>query len=104
MTDCTEIHVGDINVRLLITIKDDGSVVDIGDATLLEIFLRKPVSDGLLTKSATLYTDGSDGIMYYDSVSGDFDEVGMWKIQGAVTMNSGYYQSPIMKFKVLGNI
>ena len=37
-----EIHVNDIGTRFLITVKDDGSAVDISSASALQINFRKP--------------------------------------------------------------
>jgi hypothetical protein len=44
--------------------------------------------------------------MYYDSVSGDLNEVGHYKLQGKVTLGggSGTYYTDIHTFKVNCNI
>ena len=55
--------------------------VDIGAATTLTIYLTKP--DGtVLTKTATLYTDGSDGKMKYQVSDDMLADKGLWVIQG----------------------
>jgi len=99
----SEIHVNDIGTRFLVTIKDDGTVVDVSGATLLQIIFRKP-SDTVMTKTGTLMTDGTDGQIYYDAILGDLDEVGNYKIQGKVTITSGTFYTDIQTFKVHCNL
>lgn len=99
----SEIHVGDIGTELIITVKDDGVVVDISAATLLQIIIKKP--NGIsYTKTGTLYTDGTDGKMKYVSVDGDFSAPGNYKIQGKVTLTGGTYYSSISDFQVYCNL
>ena len=45
-----EIHVNDIGTRFLITVKDDGSAVDISSASALQINFRKP-SDEIINRA-----------------------------------------------------
>lgn len=99
----SEIHVGDIGTQLILTIKDDGAVVDIGDATTLQVIIKKP--DGIAyPKAGTLLTDGSDGKIQYISLDGDFNAAGNYKIQGKVIMPSGTYYTSISDFKVYCNL
>ena len=99
----SEIHVGDIGTQLIVTIKDDGVVVDISTASTLQIIIKKP--DGVsYTKSGLLYTDGTDGKMYYNSTSGDFDTPGNYKLQGKVVLAGGTYYTSISDFKVYCNL
>lgn len=102
-TDCTQLRVGDINVQLLVTIMEDGAAVNLTTATSKQLLIRKP-SGTLLTINPSFFTDGSDGKIYYNTASGDIDEEGMWKIQGTVSISSGFYQSQIKNFQVYGNI
>ena len=39
----SEIHVGDIGTRFLVTIKDDSSTVDLSDATLKQLNFRSMI-------------------------------------------------------------
>ena len=69
---------------LLIVLLRNGSTqlpVDISTATTLTIYLTDP--EGTVTaKTATLYTDGSDGMMKYQ-VNDDLLSIeGLWRIQG----------------------
>lgn len=97
------IHEGDIGTKLLITMKDDGSVVDISSASSLSIFIKRP--DGtMLTRSGTLETDGTDGKMYYIVVAGDLNDAGLYKIQAQVILTSGSFYSSTATFKVHCNL
>ena len=98
-----EVRVGDIGTRFKVTLKDGASVVSISSATTKQIILKKP--DGTkLTKSATFSSDGTDGIMYYDTVSGDLDVAGVWKLQGKVVLTAGTFSTDIYSFKVHRNL
>lgn len=99
-----EIHVGDVGTEFRLVIKDDNdSIVDISTATLLEIVFSKP--DGTRNPVvASLYTDGTDGIIKYTIASGDLDQSGMYKMQAYVEVGAGNYHSSIVNFKVLCNL
>ena len=98
-----EIHVGDIGTEFRITILDNGSAIDISGATSLVIIIKKP--DGTsITTTGNLYTDGTDGIMYYRVVSGDLDQSGIYKIQAYVEISGGSYYSSIGSFSVKCNL
>lgn len=99
----SQIHVDDIGTQIVLTIKDDDQIVDISSASSLEFIIRKPDTTKH-TKTGSLYTDGTDGKMYYASVAGDFDRPGKYKVQGKVTMNSGVYYTSIFSFKVYCNL
>jgi len=101
----SEIHKDDIGTRFLVTVKDDGIAVDLTDATLKQLNFRKP-DDTVLNRSALGLGGGSEssGIMYYDTVSGDLDSVGVYKMQGKVSIPSGTYYTDIYTFKVHSNL
>lgn len=99
----SKIHVGDIGTQLVMTVKDDDVVVDISSATDLEIFIKKP--NGIsYEKTGVFYTDGTDGKMYYTSVTGDFNAAGNYKLQGRVSLPGGTYYTSINDFKVHCNL
>lgn len=102
-----EIHVDDIGTRFQMTVKDcdDNSGVDISSALAREIRIRKP-SDTLIYRSASVFDDGSalSGVMYYDTIAGDLDEVGTYKLQGKISIGSGVYYTSIYTFKVNCNL
>lgn len=99
----SQIHVGDIGTKLIMTVKDDGEVVDISDATTLTVIIKKPDGQSY-TKTGLIYTDGTDGNMYYTAVDGDFNVAGNYKIQGIVTLSNGTFYTSISTFKVYCNI
>lgn len=99
----SEIHEGDIGTKLLITVTDDGSIVDISSASSLSIYIKKP-NGSILTRTGLLETDGTDGKMYYITVAGDLDKAGNYKIQGKVILPSGSYFTSTATFKVHCNL
>jgi len=98
------IHEGDIGTQIRVTIQDRNSTaINISDATATYIIFKKP--DGsTVTKTAAFLTDGIDGKIRYTSVSGDFNTVGSWKIQGYIITPSGSWHSEFESFKVLRNL
>lgn len=99
----SEIHVNDIGTRFLATIKDDGIVVDVSNASVINMIFKQP-DDQVIYKSATFLTDGTDGKIYYDTVAGDLDEAGQYKLQGRVSLPSGTYYTDIYTFQVHCNL
>ena len=102
----SEIHQDDIGTRFLITVKDDGNPVNISGVSggsIHQLNVRKP-SDTVINRNATLVDYGISGVMYYDSVAGDLDEVGMYKLQAKVVIPSGTYYTDVYTFKVHSNI
>lgn len=99
---CDEIHVNNSGVQLKITVSDCGSVVNVSGATNT-IAIRKP--DGTLNEySASLLTDGTDGVIYYTTVAGDLDIPGTYKIQAIVQTSEGVYHSEKGSFRVKCNV
>jgi hypothetical protein len=102
----SEIHKDDIGTRFLITVKDDGDLVNIsgvGGGSIHQISFRKP-SDAIVERNATLQDYGVSGVMFYDSVAGDLDEAGVYKLQAKVIIPSGTYYTDLYTFKVHSNI
>jgi hypothetical protein len=102
----SEIHINDIGTRFLVTVKDGTSVVDISSATSLVIDFRKP-DDTIINRTGSTLGDGSasSGVMYYDTVAGDVDAAGNWKLQGKITLSStGVFYTDIHTFKVHRNL
>lgn len=100
---CDEIHMNDIGVEFKCTVQDCDDAVNISGATTKQLIYQKP-NGSLLTKDASFYTDGSDGILTYTTVSGDLNACGMWALQGFVIMSTGEYHSDIKSFKVHRNL
>lgn len=99
-----EIHKGDIGTILRLTLYDGESVADVSTATTKQIKLYKP-SGTTVTKTASFYTDGSDGIVQYTTTSvDDLNEVGSWQIQGYVVAPGFTNNSDIHQFEVYDNL
>ena len=99
----SQVHQNDVGTKLLVTVTDNDSAVDISSATSLSILLKQPDGD-VLEKTATINTDGLDGKMYYLTVLGDLDKAGTYKIQGKVVISSGTFFTSISTFKVHCNL
>ena len=98
-----ELHVGDIGTTILVTIKDDGVVVDVSSATTISFLLCKP--DGTVeTKVGSLNTTGVDGKVKYVTISGDLDVHGRWKYQVYVVIGTGEWYSDVGTFTVHKNL
>ncbi len=99
-----EIHVDDIGTRFRFVVKDeDDAIVDISSASLLEITFQKPSGTELVV-TGEIYTDGTDGIMYYQAVEGDLNEHGHYKVQGRVEVDAGPFHTTIGTFRVYCNL
>ena len=99
----SEIHVGDIGTVFRITIKDGADIVDISNVDSKLVFFQKP--DGTtLSRTATLYTDGLDGILQYVTQDGDLDQAGTWQIQAKIDFGTDVFYTNIEKFKVYRNL
>jgi len=99
----SEIHANDVGTQLVVTVKDDGAIVDISSATSLIIVLKKP-DQTTQNKTAILYSDGTDGKMTYSTILGDLDQPGNYKIQGIVHLSGGTYYTSIGSFRVHCNL
>jgi hypothetical protein len=98
-----EIHVGDIGTIFRCTIYDDTTIVNIAPATSLKIIFKLPDTT-VIEKTAELYTNGSDGILQYTTISGDLSLAGNWSMQAEITMSTGKWRSDIVKFHVYENL
>lgn len=98
-----EIHLNDIGTEFRCTIKDGTSAVNVSSASAKQLVFVSP--DGTrLVKTASFYTDGTDGIITYTTVDGDINAIGIWTLQGIVTIGTGVFHSDIKNFKVERNI
>jgi hypothetical protein len=99
-----DIHVGDEGTQFVATFRDAlGAIVPLGAATVKQLLFRK--TDGtVLTKAASFYTDGSDGIIYWATVAGDLSVAGPWEIQGYVEVSGLKLHSDVQRFTVNPNL
>lgn len=96
-------QVNDINVRIILTVEEDGAAISIAAATVKTIYIKKP-SGTVVTATATFFTDGTEGKIYYDSVSGDINESGLYRVQGLVLIGGGTYYTSVESFRVDRNL
>ena len=100
----TYVHNADIGTIFRLTITDTaGTAIDVSTAATKFIYFQKP--DGTKKKNtAAFYTDGSDGIIQYTSVSGDIDQTGLWQVQGYVETSDGKFFTQKTTFSVLNTL
>lgn len=103
MATTQEVHVGDIGTIFRVTLYDGTSVVDLSSATEKLLVFQKPNRDSV-AQTAAFYTDGTDGILQYQTVTDDLDMSGAWSIQAVVTLSSGKWSSSVGTFTVYDNI
>jgi len=103
MSVIEEVHQNDIGTQILVSVYDDTSPVDLSGASTIEMIFKKP--DGnVLTKTAVLYGDGTDGVIVYTTVEGDLNVAGKWAIQVYVVIGSSSWKTNIAMFRVYENI
>jgi len=99
----SDIFLGQI-IPFEFTISDqDGTIVDISSASVLEVIFRKP-DKSTFTRTAAMVTDGTDGKLQYTTVLADLDAGGPWRAQAEVTISSVPYPSTISNFTVLDRL
>lgn len=98
-----EIHVDDIGTKFTVTIKDGDTAVDVSTASLITFMFRKP-DDEIITRNAEFTSDGTDGQVYYDTINGDLDEAGYYKLQIKVIFTNGVFYTNIHTFQVHCNL
>lgn len=100
----TYVHNADIGTIFRLTIVDTaGTAIDVSTAAVKYVYFQKP--DGTKKKkTAAFYTDGSDGIIQYTSVSGDIDQTGLWQVQGYVETSDGKFFTQKTTFSVLNTL
>ena len=98
-----EIHFGDVNTQFQQTIKDGTAIVDVSAATTKEIKLKGPTGVTKV-KTASFLTDGIDGVITYNTVANDLDEIGLWEIQSRVVVAGGDFHSDVGRFEVHANL
>jgi hypothetical protein len=99
-----QLHVDDVGTTLLFPVTDeDGAVVPLGSYQSLTVYIARP-DKSLLTRSGSLYTDGSDGIVMYQTVAGDFNTTGNYRFQAVVRLPSGLWHTEITSKLVKPNL
>jgi len=102
-----EVHLNDIGTIFEITLVDQaGAAIDVSSATVTKniIFRKSDDAQTVITKIASFTTDGTDGKIEYQAITGDLDTLGVWHIQGYVVLSSGEWKSAIGEFRVHENL
>ena len=98
-----EVHKSDIGTLFKVTVQDGTTAVDVSTATTKQLLFKKP--DGtVLTKTAGFFTDGTEGIITYSSISGDLNLIGLWTIQAFIIISAKEFHSDIARFRVHRNV
>lgn len=58
--------------------------VDVSTATIRKVCLLKPDGITILEKNAVFLNSGTDGKIKYDTIAGDLDTAGSWKVAGRI--------------------
>lgn len=99
----SEIHLNDVGTSFEITLQDDETIVDVSNASVMEIIFKKP-SGTVSVKPATHLTDGTDGVIRYISEVDFLNELDEWEIQARVTLPTGNWSTDIQNFVVYENL
>jgi len=83
-----EIHIDDVGTEFRFALVDQDGILNVASASSITISLRKP---DLATDvwTAALETDGTDGIIVYNTIADDLDTPGWWKAQVIVIFPVG---------------
>jgi hypothetical protein len=99
-----QIHVGDTGTVFTLIVRDTRGLVPLANYPTRQMIFVKP-NNTIVTKTATLTTDGTDGKMQYVTADGDLDATGLWKLQGYVAINSdNHWHTDVVTFQVVANI
>ena len=99
MSLVTDITVGDIGTIIRLTVKENGTAVDVSSATTNQLVFKKP-NGTTVSKTATFQTDGTDGVVQYTTQSGDIDVAGSWKVQANLVLSSWSGRTQPITFNV----
>ncbi len=108
------IHKEDVGTKFIVTILKGGVALDLkaiddgaGEVTTKQIKLKSP--DGTVAAhTATYYTDGSDGKIYFTTSADHLYVAGRWEIQGFIVVtggdDAGQWHTDKVEFMVLDNV
>ena len=99
-----EIHINDVDTIFETEIRDNNdAVVNISSASRKNFLFSKP-NLSLVTRTGVFTTDGTDGLLRYNTVSGDNSAVGVWCYQIDIAFSGGHWHSDTTQFRVEPNI
>jgi hypothetical protein len=100
----TGIHVNDIGTTIQLTVMDGtASALNISSATLKQFWFHQPDSTTIV-RSASFGSNGSDGILKYNTVSGDIVQPGLWEVQAYIETSSASWHGSRASFSVYENV
>lgn len=94
------IRVQDYGASLRVRLSDtSGSLIDLSSSAARQFYIKRP--DGtILIVTATLYTNGTDGVLAYTTVSGDINQTGIYELEARVTFSGSEFRSSKIRFRV----
>jgi len=95
-----DIHAEDYGWISRLTVQQDGTAVDISGFSTKQMIFIDP-SGTATTKSASFYSDGTDGIIEYTVEDGLVDAPGWWKVFGRVSGGTSEITTDYIDFQVL---
>lgn len=99
------IQVGSVGATIELTIKDQaGVVIDLSAATLTNALYMRAPGNRLLVRTPSLLTDGTDGIVYYDTIAGDIVQFSAWQVQFKSVIGGISLPSEVVTMQVLANV
>ena len=99
-----EIHINDVDTIFETEIRDNtNSVVDISSASIKNFLFSKP-NLSIVTRTGVFTTDGTDGLLRYNTLSGDINAIGIWCYQIDIAFSGGHWHSDTTQFRVEPNI
>lgn len=98
------IHLNNIGTVFSVTVYDEtNTLVNVSGASVAEMLFYLPDTT-IYTRSGVLQNAGISGVMQYTSVSGDLNQIGMWRYQGHITYGGRNLYTDITDFRVSNNI
>lgn len=98
-----DLQVGNIGSIIRARIRDQaGAIVDVSAATTKTFYFK--LSGRLIARTATLTTDGTDGLIEYATVAGDLNRHGPMQIQAKVMFGTDTFNTNVVQRPVLENL
>jgi hypothetical protein len=97
------IYAGAIGFTIELGLINEYDPMDISTATVKQIVIQSP--DGTThAYEAYFLTDGTDGILYYETIGGELNQHGTYGVQAYIEMPSFSGRSSIVEFEVYENL
>jgi len=84
-------------------IREGYEILDISGATTKNIIIERP-DDTIITASGSFVTDGTDGLLYYRTVTGDISLAGLYNAQAYLVLPDFTGYSTPVSFTAYANI